>query len=220
MTAYVSGEVGAGLTAVRRPAGPDEPDAAWATVCFSPPAPARDDGTRAARSASAVWRTAAAHGPVLVRLYAPFPVAAHRGYGPPPPCRHAPGRLPCDVHLWADADRSRRSGPGLADCADVLVSPAPLPLPAARGRVRELLARHPGCLAAASASGTGCVVGVRTGAGGPRYVRLACDGTWGHAAPRVAASVVHAWTVAGRPPAALRSLTAAQLPVRAYGRYA
>jgi hypothetical protein len=201
-----------------------EPDAGWATVCFSGargPEGFRDGfrdglgdglGDRfRVRPVSVRWRSDVAHGSAIVRLDA-LAAAAEGAY--PSPCLHPPGLLPCDVHLWADPDSPHR--PDLAEYADVLVSRVPLPLAAARRRVGELLARHPGCLAVAvRASGTGCVViggggggGVRDGAGGLRYARSGPGAAWVRGSPLLVASVVHAWVAAGRSPGALRSVAA------------
>lgn len=111
---------------------------------------------------------------------------------------------------------------GLADCADVLWlgSSPPLTRPAARRRVRSLLARHPGCLVVAVPTAGGCLVGLRCGAvllllarepatAAPAAtaapVTPAAPGDAGVPAPPGGelASVVHAWLVARLPVAAL-----------------
>ncbi|MDO0926654.1 hypothetical protein QQY24_14980 [Streptomyces sp. TG1A-8] len=98
--------------------------------------------------------------------------------------------------------------PDLREHADVLVSRVPLPPAAARRRVRDLLARHPGCLAAAvPGPARGCVVGVRDAAGGVRCAWLERSGARAPAPPRVVVAVVHAWVAAGGAPTALRSVT-------------
>ncbi|MFJ4695397.1 hypothetical protein [Streptomyces sp. NPDC088766] len=80
----------------------------------------------------------------------------------------------------------------------------------ARSRVAHLLARHPGCLAAAVPEpGTGCWVGVRGGPHGVRYARPDTGDFTDRAAPLMAAALVHAWVAAGRAPAALRSIAPA-----------
>ncbi|MEU7047034.1 hypothetical protein ACF1GS_31275 [Streptomyces eurythermus] len=185
-----------------------EPGAAWATVCFRPPhtgAPPREAGFRGG-PACVVWRTRAAHGPALVRFDA-LPVT-ERGcaYRHPSPCLHPPGRLPCDTHLWADAD-----GPeALRVHADVLVSRVPRAVTEARRRVRVLLAEHPGCLAAVVPGfGAGCVVGVRRAAGDPWCARLERGGPRAPASPQAVASVLHAWVAAGGAPGALRAVVPA-----------
>ncbi|MFG2458097.1 hypothetical protein ACGFWE_13645 [Streptomyces sp. NPDC048523] len=185
-------------------------DAAWATVCFpaarSGPSALRAGGSHE-RSSLAVWRSDSAHGPVLVRSDPlPSPTGG-RGQPYPAPCPHPPGGpLPCDVHLWVDADSPERAA--LAAHADVLVSRAPLPPDAARRRVLDLLTAHPGCLAAAVPdTSTACVVGVRDASGAVSFVRPSRGGrSDAPLPPHTVASVVHAWTVAGRPPEALRRL--------------
>ncbi|MCX2922101.1 hypothetical protein [Streptomyces sp. NEAU-W12] len=171
--------------------------------------------------ASVSWRTpASGRGPALVRLDLLVPVVS--GHWPPGPhgYPYLPGRgAACDVHLRADPDAPCAAG--LAECADVLVSPTPLPVAAARHRVSHLLVRHPGCLVAAVPDGDGgCVIGVRDTAGGVGYAwQEAGAGAEGgpasavgcfRAPPHVAASAVHAWSVSGGPLRALRS-------VRPYG---
>ncbi|MFE6282694.1 hypothetical protein [Streptomyces sp. NPDC057877] len=171
------------------------PDAGWATVCFGTPRPV---------GRAVVWRAGGVRGLVVVRSDAlRFPAAGH-----PYPCPHPPGRLPCDVHLWADADA--RGAPDLREQADVLVSRVPLPGPAAHRRVRELLSRHPGCLAVAvPGPGTGCAVGVRDAARGVRCAGLGRQSEAGVPVPaRVVASVVHAWVVAGGSVGALSAIAA------------
>ncbi|WP_416519515.1 hypothetical protein [Streptomyces achromogenes] len=181
------------------------PQAAWATVCFRPPhtgALPRRAGLRGG-PAWVVWHTRAAHGPALVRLDA-LPVTGRGSvYRDPSPCLHPPGRLPCDTHLWADAD-----GPAeLREHADVLVGRVPEAVTEARRRVRDLLARHPGCLAAVVPGfGTGCVVGVRRAAGDPWCARLERGGPRAPATPQAVASVVHAWVAGGGAPGALRAV--------------
>ncbi|MDH6584760.1 hypothetical protein M2161_003866 [Streptomyces sp. SAI-133] len=116
--------------------------------------------------------------------------------------------MPCDVHLWVDADSPRR--PALLAQADVLVSRVPLAPGAARRRVLELLAAHPGCLAVAVPdTATTCAVAVRHGgAGHGSFLRPSRGSTPGASLPpRTVVSVMHAWMVAGRSPGALRGLT-------------
>ncbi|MFI0511808.1 hypothetical protein ACH3Y9_24955 [Streptomyces sp. WSLK1-5] len=198
-------------------ARPPVPDAAWSTVCFQPAHPGGrlHGGGPHDRWSLAVWRSDTADGQVLVRSD-PLSRSA-RGPGHPchPSCPHPPGGpLPCDVHLWVDADSPRR--PALLAQADVLVSRVPLPPGAARRRVLELLAAHPGCLAAAVPdTATTCAVAVRHGAAGPvSFVRPSRGRPPGAPLPpRTIVSVVHAWTVAGRSPGALRRLTPMPLPL-------
>lgn len=187
-----------------RPAHP-EPDAAWATVCFcagSHGAVLRGDGLDA-RVSFVVWRTDAAHGSALVRSD-PMPLSAERqAYPYPPPCPRAGGPLPCDVHLWVDADSPERTA--LMEHADVLVSR--VPLASAHRRVRGLLAGHPGCLVAAVLdTATMCVVGVRDRTGAVSFVRPERGGSAAPLSPHVVVSVVHAWAVSGGSPRALRSV--------------
>ncbi|MFD4561036.1 hypothetical protein ACFWP5_43115 [Streptomyces sp. NPDC058469] len=204
-----------GGTVSGRPATP-EPDAAWATVYFraAPPGEVlRGDGSddRASfvdwRSDFVVWRSDAAHGSALVRSD-PLPSSAERhAYPYPPLCPHAVGPLPCDVHLWVDADSPGRTE--LMEHADVLVSRVPLPLASAHRRVRGLLAGHPGCLAAAVLdTTTRCVVGVRDRTGAVSFVRPERGGSDVPLPPHVVVSVVHAWAVSGGSPRALRSVVA------------
>ncbi|MEU2434977.1 hypothetical protein ABZ595_02030 [Streptomyces rubradiris] len=187
------------------PARGAEPGAAWATVCFRPPHTGvlpREAGFRGG-PALVVWRTRVAHGPALVRFDA-LPVTERgRAYGHPSPCLHPPGRLPCDTHLWADAD-----GPAeLREQADVLVGRVPRAVAEARWRVRVLLAEHPGCLAAVVPGfGAGCVVGVRRAAGDPWCAGLERGGPRAPVPPQAVASVVHAWVAAGGSPSALRAV--------------
>ncbi|WP_454344066.1 hypothetical protein [Streptomyces canus] len=113
-----------------------------------------------------------------------------------------------------DADSPRR--PALLAQADVLVSRAPLAPGAARRRVLELLAAQPGCLAAAVPdTATTCAVAVRHGgAGRVSFLRPSRYGPSGSPLPpRTVVSVVHAWTVAGRSPGALRHLTSMPVPL-------
>ncbi|MFF7639264.1 hypothetical protein [Streptomyces canus] len=199
-----------GMTGDRRPV----PDAAWATVCFRAARSGRvlhGDGSHE-RSSLALWWSDTAHGPVLVRS-APLPSSTgHRGYPCPAPCPHPPGGpLPCDAHLWVDADSPERTA--LLAHADVLVSRGPLPRRAAHRRVLELLAARPGCLAAAVPdTAASCVVGVRDGAGAVAFVRPSRGRSDAPLPPHTVVSVVHAWTVAGRSPGALRRLAPVPLP--------
>lgn len=184
------------------PARGAEPDAAWATVCFCPSHTgvlSRSAGFRG-RPVRVLWRTHAARGPALVRSDA-LPVTAQgRPYQAPSPCPHPPGRLPCDTHLWADAD-----GPAvLREHADVLVSRVPAAASEARRRVRDLLVEHPGCLAAAVPGfGAGCAVGVRRAPGDVWCAWLERGGPRAPVPPQAVASVVHAWVAAGGSPGAL-----------------
>ncbi|MFD8608826.1 hypothetical protein [Streptomyces sp. NPDC059631] len=158
------------------------------------------------------------------RLAPVRPACGHPPYGGLPIGGLASGGLPsdglaCDVHLRADPDAPGR--PELAEHADVLVSRVPLPAPAARARVDDLLARHPGCLVAAVPGvGTGYVLGVRGVFGvrggpadgpGTRHTGPAPYGTGRHepgpyAATDLAASVLHAWLAAGGAREALRAV--------------
>lgn len=82
----------------------------------------------------------------------------------------------------------------------MLVSRVPLPPAEAHRHVRELLVRHPGCLAAAvpgSETGRVCVVGVRDGAGGVFSARLGQNESRVPVRPQAVVSVVHAWVAAG-----------------------
>lgn len=183
------------------------PDGAWATVCFRG---ARSGGVLPGAGPDGpslvVWRSATAHGPALVRSDRLLPSAERHVDPYPSPCRHAPGLLPCDVHLWVDADSPERAE--LMNHADVLVSRVPLPPGSARRRAHELLAGHPGCLAAAvPGTDTTCVVGVRGRAGAVSCVRLDRGGPGPRRIPpHVVASVVHAWVVSGGPLRTLRSV--------------
>lgn len=133
-----------------------------------------------------------------------------------PPRPAAPGRGA------GDGGAAGGGAAGLADCADVLWlgSSPPLTRPAARRRVRSLLARHPGCLVVAVPTAGGCLVGLRCGAvllllarepatAAPAAtaapVTPAAPGDAGVPAPPWGelASVVHAWLVARLPVAAL-----------------
>ncbi|MFF2651433.1 hypothetical protein [Streptomyces sp. NPDC058045] len=106
-------------------------------------------------------------------------------------------------------DASSPGGARLMECADVLVSSGALAPDAARRRVRELLAGHPGCLAAAvPATAAGCAVGVRARTGALSFVRL--DGTDAPVPPQAVASLAHAWVVAGGSLGALRSVSLAE----------
>ncbi|MEV0639467.1 hypothetical protein AB0I77_31950 [Streptomyces sp. NPDC050619] len=91
--------------------------------------------------------------------------------------------------------------------ADVLVSRLPLPPESAHRRVHELLAGHPGCLAAAVPdTATTCVVGVRDRTGAVSFVRPDRGGSGAALSPHAVGSVVHAWAVSGGSPRALRSV--------------
>ncbi|MEU3253131.1 hypothetical protein [Streptomyces sp. NPDC006997] len=174
--------------------------AGWGTVCFAAAGAAGGTG----QPVRLVWGTGS--GPAVVRTDAPLSPGTGQPYPLrcPSPCAHPPGSLPCDAHLWADADV--RGTPGLREQADVLVSRAPLPCPAARRRVRELLDGHPGCLVAVvPGTATGCVVGVRDRA--VRGVRWAWVERCGPVTARAVASVAHAWAAAGGEPGALRRVT-------------
>lgn len=190
------------------PDGPTTPTTAWTTVCFRS-AGAGGDGVDG-RWSLVVRCSGTGREPVLVRS---GPVSSS-------PCTHPPGPLPCDLHLRVDADSPERTG--LMAYADVLVSRVPLPPGPAGRRVRELLADHPGCLAAAVPdTATRCVVGVRTGTGGVSLVRPLRYGPPSLVPrlvprlvpPHVVASLVHAWVVAGRAPGELCSLAPAPTPL-------
>ncbi|GAA3774157.1 hypothetical protein GCM10023083_08920 [Streptomyces phyllanthi] len=190
-----------------------QPDAAWATVCFRAArtgAVPRGDGL-GDRSTLVVWHSDTAHGPALVRSD-PLPLSAvgqHAyPYPGPSPCPHAPGPLPCDVHLWVDADSPERTE--LMEHADVLVSRVPLPPVSAHRRVRELLAGHPGCLAAAVPdTAMICVIGIRDRTGAVSFVRPERCGPGALVPPHAVVSVVHTWAVSGRSARALRSVAPA-----------
>ena len=189
-----------------RPANP-EPDAGWVTVCFRAVRKgrvSRGDGFDD-RSSFVVWRSDTAHGPALVRSD-PLPSSAgDRAYPYPSACPHALGPLPCDVHLWVDADGPERTE--LMEHADVLVSRVPLPPVSAHRRVRELLAGHPGCLAAAVPdTALVCVVGVRDRRDAVSFVWPDRCGSDAPVPPQTVVSVVHAWVVSGGSPRALRSI--------------
>jgi len=203
---------------IAAPAPAPGPDAAWATVCFSaqPPCAAlRGDGP-ADRVSFVGWRSDAADGSALVRsdpLPSPADSSVERHgyrhpYPYPAPCPHADGPLGCDVHLWVDADSPERTG--LMEQADVLVSRVPMPLASAQRRVRGLLLGHPGCRAAAVPdTASTCVVGIRERTGAVSFVsfaRLERGGSDDPLPAHVVVSVVHAWTVNGGSPGALRSL--------------
>ncbi|MET9142820.1 hypothetical protein [Streptomyces sp. NPDC004042] len=160
------------------------------------------------------------HGRAFVRADPPARAPDGRLAPVRPACGHPPsgglasGGLPsdglaCDVHLRADPDAP--GPPELAEHADVLVSRVPLPAPAARARVDDLLARHPGCLVAAVPGvGTGYVLGVR-GVFGVRGGPADGPGTRHtgpapYAATDLAASVLHAWLAAGGAREALRAV--------------
>jgi len=193
-----------------------KPDAAWVTVCFRTARTGRrvlrGDGLDE-RSSLVVWRSDTAQGPALVR-FDPLSSTTKGGGHPyshpsssPSPCPHPPGPLPCDVHLWVDADSPERAE--LVEHADVLVSRVPLRPGSAHRRVRDLLARHRGCLAAAVPdTATGCVVGVRDRTGAVSVVRLHRGGADAPIPLRTVVSVVHAWAVSGESPRALRSVAA------------
>ena len=191
------------------PTATPEPDAAWATVCFrATPSGAvpRGEGLDD-RASFVVWRSDTAQGSALVRSDPLPPPADRHAYPYPPSCPHAAGPLPCDVHLWVDADRPGRTG--LMEHADVLVSRVQLPLASAHRRVCELLAGHPGCLAAAVPDTAAmCVVGVRDRTGAVSFVRPERGGSAAPLPPHVVVSVVHAWAVSGKSPRALRSVVA------------
>ncbi|MGW0756920.1 hypothetical protein ACWD1Y_10590 [Streptomyces sp. NPDC002814] len=183
------------------------PDAAWATVCFRVARSGgaiRGDGSQD-RATAVVWRSGPAHGPALVRCDRLPPFAGQHAYPYPSLCRHAPGPLPCDVHLWVDADSPERTE--LVEHADALVSRVPLPPERAHRRVREMLADHPGCLAAAVPDTTAmCVVGMRGRTGAVSFVRPDRGGSDTPLPPHEVVSVVHAWVVSGGSPQALRSI--------------
>ncbi|WP_151476871.1 hypothetical protein [Streptomyces albicerus] len=91
--------------------------------------------------------------------------------------------------------------------ADALVSRVPLPPERAHRRVREMLADHSGCLAAAVPDTTTmCVVGIRGRVGAVSFVRLDRGGADAPLSPHAVVSVVHAWVVSGGSPRALRSI--------------
>lgn len=185
-----------------------EPYAAWATVCFcgaqTDEAP-RGDGLDG-RSSFVVWRSDAAHGSALVRSDPLLSSAGQQPYSYPSSCSHAPGMLLCDVLLWADADSPERTE--LMEHADALVSRVPLPPESAHRRVYDLLADHPGCLAAAvPGTATMCLVGVRDRRGAVAFVRPEQDGFDVPLPPHAVVSVVHAWAVTGGSPRALCSVS-------------
>ncbi|MFD3824594.1 hypothetical protein [Streptomyces sp. NPDC058625] len=216
----------------------EAPQPVWATVRLGPArtcAGPRPDARLLPVSvlASVSWRpSASGRVPALVRLDLLVPVVSDHRFPGPHAYPYLPGRgAACDVHLRADPDAPCAAG--LAECADVLVSPTPLPVAAARHRVSHLLIRHPGCLVAAVPDGDGgCVIGVRDAAGGVGYARQGAGAGAGagaeagggagaegapasavgcfRAPPHVAASAVHAWSAAGGSLRALRS-------VRPYG---
>ncbi|MFF6990985.1 hypothetical protein [Streptomyces sp. NPDC010273] len=149
------------------------------------------------------WRADVAHGSALVRCEPLLWSAERHAY--PSPCSHAPCPLPCDVHLWVDADSPERAA--LMAHADVLVSRMPLPPASARRRVCELLAGHPGCLAAAVLDTfMRCVVGVRDRTGAVSFARLERGRARDPIPPHVVGSLVHAWAVSRGSPRALRSV--------------
>ncbi|WP_445402431.1 hypothetical protein ACSMX9_12660 [Streptomyces sp. LE64] len=188
----VPSPVGVGV----RPARPcPRPGAGWATVCFR--GPGRGGGLDT-RTTGALWRTPGGHGPALVRVDA---VAA--GCRHPAACRHPSGRFPCDVHLWVDTGSPAL--PRLGEHADVLVSRGPLAPASARRRVSGLLARYAGCSTAVvpGPDRGGCLVGVRTRDGGVEHAVLECGGRGPVVPVHLAAAVVHAWVVSGRPLGAL-----------------
>ncbi|MYU22358.1 hypothetical protein [Streptomyces sp. SID8352] len=171
------------------------------------PCPDRRGGGRRAGGSELllVWRSDAALGPALLRSRRLPPPGARPAPPHPLPCPYGHGAPPCDEHLWVDAHGPRAAE--LAVHADVLVSRVPLPPGAARRLVRELLTGHPGCLAAAVPdTAGGCAAGVRAPGGAlAAPVRLE---RYGPVPPQAVASVLHAWTVSGRPPGALRSVSA------------
>ncbi len=189
-----------------------EPDAGWTTVCFPTEwtgGASRGDGSDGSedRSFFVVRCPDPARGPALVRTH-PLSSAV-RWHARPPGCSHVPGPLPCDVHLWVDADSPRRTA--LREYADVLVSRLRLPPLPARHRVRELLADHPGCLAAAVAdTTTRCVVGVRERTGAVWFVRPGQGKSDASLPPHALVSVVHAWLVSGGSSRALRRVAPMQ----------
>ncbi|OON74945.1 hypothetical protein [Streptomyces tsukubensis] len=181
---------------------------AWATVCFcaarteaTPGGVGPDDG-----SSFVAWRSDTARGSALIRFDPLVSSAGPYPYPYPSSCSHAPGRLLCDVHLWADVGSVERTE--LTELADVLVVGVPLPPESAHRRVRELLAGHPGCLAAAVPGGAMTwVVGVRDRRGAVSFVRPERGGSDVPIPPWAAVSVVHAWVVSGRSPRTLRSVS-------------
>lgn len=178
-----------------------EPDAGWATVCFGGASDLRFPQGHGPDEAAffVVPHSDTAYGPVLVRSV-PLPEpTAERVYPHASLCPHLPGPVPCDVHLWVDADSSERTA--LMEHADVLVSRVPLPAVSAHRRVGMLLASHPGCLAAAVPdTAMVCVVGVRDRSGTVSFVRPRWCGYGAQVPPHAVASGVHAWAVSGRPP--------------------
>ncbi|MEV0175897.1 hypothetical protein AB0I00_32885 [Streptomyces sp. NPDC050803] len=184
-----------------------EHDAAWATVCFGPVkggATPRDDGMDEL-STLVVWRSEAAYGPVLVRSDPLASNAGRHAYPGPPACRHAPRPIPCDVHLWVDADTTDRTA--FRELADVLVSRELLAPESAHRRVHELLAGHPGCMAAAVRdTDSTCVIGVRNRADVVWVVRSEPGDADTPASPHTVGSVVHAWVMSGGSPRVLRSV--------------
>ncbi|PWG12391.1 hypothetical protein DF268_16395 [Streptomyces sp. V2] len=164
-------------------------DAVRISVCFLP----HDDSGRS----TVLWRSNTGHGSALV--------SAARYDEEAVACGHPPGLLPCDEHLRMDPERPEHQP--LLDLADVLVSGEPLRFEVALRRVDTLLARHPGCLVAAvPGPGAGYVIGVRDALGGVRFLWPERGAGGVPAAPGAVASVVHAWTAAGRAPDALRSV--------------
>ncbi|MFS0697136.1 hypothetical protein [Streptomyces nitrosporeus] len=185
-----------------RPQG-EEADAAWFGVCFR----AGGSGAGAGGSVLAVWTSDTAHGTVRVSSGEPSGPARSGVAGPPARCAHGGGGFPCDVHLRADPDAPFRSG--LAHYADVLVGGVPLPASSACRRVHELLTGYPGVLVVAVPvlEPGRALVGVRGEASGPRLLGTGAFGAGGLSPAGTAASVMHAWVAAGRPPGALRSVS-------------
>ncbi|MEW2117378.1 hypothetical protein AB0945_19745 [Streptomyces sp. NPDC005474] len=104
-----------------------------------------------------------------------------------------------------DADSPERTE--FMEYADVLVSRVPLRPVSAHRRVRDLLASHRGCLAAAVPdTATTCVVGVRDRTGAVSVVRPHRGGADAPIPLHTVVSVVHAWVVSGESPRALRSV--------------
>ncbi|MEU3984851.1 hypothetical protein AB0F77_33115 [Streptomyces sp. NPDC026672] len=200
----------------------------WTTVCFPGPG---CRGDRLGGAGDGPWGAGAGPwGGVGVEWWSPTGrglavVRAGTPSGPAGCCPVPCPRLPCDTHLWAEADAPHGSpvSPPVeradvvcanmesanmesADvvCADVVCGRGP-------SSVRDLLARHPGCLvAAAPAPGGAVAVGVRGGAGGPWCGAVRRGGA---VSVRVVASVTHAWLAAGRHPGTLLSVTPVPGPV-------
>ncbi|MFE0422696.1 hypothetical protein [Streptomyces sp. NPDC058953] len=190
---------------IRIPAPRGEPDTAWAMVCFHATKTADGPGGHDDRRVELAWRSDTGHGQALVRISALARAGRGHGYAQARPCAYVPGGLPCDLHLRTTPDGSE--DPVLLEQADVLVGRIPLSPPAARRRARDLLERHPGCLVAVVPDlNAGCVVGLRDGSGGVRYLWPEPCASGDYVPPRILGSVLHAWIAAGESPHTLRSV--------------